>query len=195
MAAGNGFTVIVNVCTGPTQLLAVGVTVNTPVVATVPVFVAVNDAIELPLPLDNAPIVGLLFVHVNVVPVTFDVNTSVLVFWLLHTVCAVGVTVIIGVGFTVMVNVCTGPGQLLAVGVTVNIPLVGAEPVLVAVNEAIADPLPLKPMPIVELLFVQVYVVAPVKFTVDVFALLQTVWEVGVTVTVGVAFIVIVVVV
>ena len=75
---------------------------------------------------------------------------------LLHTVCAVGVTDIIGVGFTDMVKVCTGPTQLLAVGVTVNTPAVWEDPVLVAVNEAIAEPLPLAPIPIVTLLFAQV---------------------------------------
>ena len=72
---------------------------------------------------------------------------------LLHTVCEVGVTVITGVGLTVIVNVRVGPTQLLAVGVTVNTPLVDVAPVLVAVKEAIADPLPVAPIPIVVLLF------------------------------------------
>jgi len=90
------------------------------------------------------------------VPKTFDVNTCVLVFALLHTVWAVGVTVIIGVGFTVMVKVSTGPRQALAWGVTVNTPEVGAEPVLVAVNDAIVEPLPDAPIPIVTLLLFQV---------------------------------------
>jgi hypothetical protein len=43
--------------------------------------------------------------------------------------------------------------QVAAVGVTVNTPLVALAPVLVAVNEAIAEPLPLAPIPIVVLLF------------------------------------------
>ena len=61
---GVGFTDMLNVCTGPTQLAAVGVTVNTPVVCDVPVLVAVNEVIRLPLPLAPIPIVTLLFAHV-----------------------------------------------------------------------------------------------------------------------------------
>jgi hypothetical protein len=61
---GTDVTVIVNVLVGPTQLLAVGVTVNTPEEADVPVLVAVNDAIEPPDPLTPIPIVVLLFAHV-----------------------------------------------------------------------------------------------------------------------------------
>jgi len=68
--------------------------------------------------------------------------------------CAVNVTV--GNGFTVIVNVCTGPRQALACGVTVNTPLIGVDPVLVAVKEATAVPLPDAPMPIVVLLLFQV---------------------------------------
>jgi len=76
VTTGNGLTVIVNVCTGPGQLLAVGVTVNTPIFVTVGA-VAVNDAIALPLPDAPIPIVVLLLFQVNVVPVTLEVNTSV----------------------------------------------------------------------------------------------------------------------
>ena len=43
---------------------------NTPLVATAPVFVAVNDVIELPLPVAPMPIVVLLLAQVKVVPVT-----------------------------------------------------------------------------------------------------------------------------
>ena len=74
---------------------------------------------------------------------------------LLHTVWLVGDTVITGVGFTFMVNVCTGPGQLLAVGVTVKAPAVGVVPVLVAVNELIRLPTPDPSTPIVGLLLIQ----------------------------------------
>ena len=73
----------------------------------------------------------------------------------LHTVCAVGVTVIIGVGFTFMVKVCTGPGQLLAVGVTVKLPLICVVPVLVVVKLGILEPEPDDNMPIAGLLLVQ----------------------------------------
>ena len=85
-----------------------------------------------------------------------DENISAEVLALLHTVWAVGVTDMIGVGFTDMLKVWTGPTQLLAVGVTVNTPVVCVVPVLVAVNDAIADPLPLALIPIVTLLFAHV---------------------------------------
>lgn len=68
----------------------------------------------------------------------------------------VGVTVIIGVGSTVMVKFCAGPGQPFAVGVTVKLPAIGAVPVFVAVNEPMEPPLPELLMPILKLLFVQV---------------------------------------
>jgi hypothetical protein len=151
-----GVTDIENVCTGPTQLLAVGVTVNTPVAVTDPVFVPVNKGIKLPLPDAPMPIVTLLLFQVYVVPLTFDENTSGEVLALLHIDCDVGVTDMIGVGFTFTVNVFVAPTQLLAVGVTVKIPLVCALPVLVAVNDAIALPLPDAPIPIVILLLFHV---------------------------------------
>ena len=85
-----------------------------------------------------------------------EVKVSVAVNCPLHTVCAVGVTVMIGVGATDIVNVCTGPTQLLAVGVTVNTPLIIVEPELVAVNDGINAPLPLDNTPIAGLLLFQV---------------------------------------
>jgi hypothetical protein len=106
---GVGFTLIVNVCTGPRQALACGVTVNTPLVGAVPVLVAVNEAMLLPLPLAPMPIVVLLLAQVKVVPVTLLVNNSVLVFALLHIVCDVGLTDMIGVGFTLIVKVVEAP--------------------------------------------------------------------------------------
>ena len=54
-----------------------------------------------------------------------------------------------------MVNVCIGPGQLLAVGVTVKLPAIGVLPVLVAVNEAKVGPVPVANAPIAGLLLVQ----------------------------------------
>jgi hypothetical protein len=63
--------------------------------------VAVKDAIELPDPLAPIPIEGLLLLHTNVVPDTLLLNIWVLVLALLQTLWDVGVTVIIGVAFTV----------------------------------------------------------------------------------------------
>jgi hypothetical protein len=188
---GTGFTLITKVLCGPKQPLACGVTVKVPIAGMVPVFVPVKEAIALPLPLAPIPIVVLLFAQVKVVPVTLLVNSSVLVFALLHTVCDVGLTDMIGVGFTFTVNVCTGPKHALACGVTVNTPLVGAVPVLVAVNDDIALPEPLAPIPIVVLLLAHVKVV-PVTLLVNnsvlVFALLHTVCDVGDTDMIGVGF-------
>ena len=74
---------------------------------------------------------------------------------LLHTVTLAGTTAT-GVGDTLTVNSCTAPGQVAAVGVTVNTPVVVAEPPLVAVKDARAAPEPEAPMPIVVLLLAQV---------------------------------------
>jgi hypothetical protein len=60
----DGLTVIIKGCTEPTQPLAIGVTENTPLVAVAPVFVAVNGAIDDPLPLAAIPIAVLSLFHV-----------------------------------------------------------------------------------------------------------------------------------
>ena len=53
---GVGLTVMLNDCCGPTQEFAVGVTKNDPLIAEVPLFVAVNEGIELPGPENKIPI-------------------------------------------------------------------------------------------------------------------------------------------
>ena len=60
---------IVSVDGGPVQPFAVGVTVIVAVIGEVVALVAVNEGI-LPEPLAARPIDVLLFVHVNVVPLT-----------------------------------------------------------------------------------------------------------------------------
>jgi hypothetical protein len=69
----------------------------------------------------------------------------------------------VGVGFTVIVNVCAGPGQstdpLLKEGVTVIVADMGEVPVFVAVNAK--GPVPSVPRPMAVLLFVQEKVVVP----------------------------------
>jgi hypothetical protein len=62
--------------------------------------------------------------------------------------------VTVGVGFTVIVNVCAKPVHPLAIGVTVIIPEIGAAPAFVPVNTGIL-PVPDAPSPIAALLFVQ----------------------------------------
>ena len=63
-AIGVGDTLTVNSCAAPTQVAAVGVTVNTPVVVVAPVFVAVKEARDAPAPDAPIPIVVLLLAHV-----------------------------------------------------------------------------------------------------------------------------------
>ena len=81
-----------------------------------------------------------------------------------------------GVGFTVSIKLCEGPGHPLAAGVTVMVAVTGALVRLIAVKEG-KFPLPLAARPIEGLLFVQlkpVPLTAPVKLTVLVMAPLHT---------------------
>ena len=71
----------------------------------------------------------------------------------LHTVAFAG-CVTVGVGFTVIVNVLDGPGQVSAVGVTVIVATTGDEVTFDAVKDAIS-PVPLAARPIDVVLFVQ----------------------------------------
>jgi len=64
----------------------------------------------------------------------------------------------LGVGLTVIVNVCAAPGHPAADGVTVIVAVTGALVKLIAVNAGIF-PLPLAAKPIAVLLFVQLKVV------------------------------------
>ena len=64
----------------------------------------------------------------------------------LHFICGV-IAATVGVGFTVMEKVPTGPGQLFAVGVTVNIPTIGLDVEFVNIVLEIV-PLPLAAIPI-----------------------------------------------
>jgi hypothetical protein len=61
---GVGDTLTVNNCTAPTHVAAVGATVNTPVVAVAPVFVATKEDKEEPAPDAPTPIVVLLLAQV-----------------------------------------------------------------------------------------------------------------------------------
>ena len=59
---GAGFTIIVKLCRLPVQPLATGVAVMVAVVATVPLFKAVNEPI-VPVPIVASPMLPLLFVQ------------------------------------------------------------------------------------------------------------------------------------
>ena len=71
----------------------------------------------------------------------------------LHTVCVVGVTFIVGVGDTLTVNDLTAPGHDVAVGVTAITATAVTVPVLMAVNDGIGFdvPEPPNPMDVLEL--------------------------------------------
>ena len=63
VSIGVGDTLTVNSCTAPTQVAAVGVTVNMPVAVTVPLLIPVKEAREDPAPDAPMPIVVLLLAH------------------------------------------------------------------------------------------------------------------------------------
>ena len=187
VSIGVGFTVTVKLCVVPTQVAAVGVTAMIAVVATEPVFTAVNDAI-LPAPEFTRPIVVLLFVHAYVVPATVLLKLNAPAVLLLQKVWLAG-TVSIGVGFTVTVKLWVVPTQVAAVGVTAMIAVVATEPLFTAVKAAIL-PAPEFTRPIVVLLFVHAYVVPAtvlLKLNAPAVLLLQKVWLAG-TVSIGVGF-------
>lgn len=101
----------------------------------------VNEVIS-PFPLVASPMPAFEFVQLNVVPVTLklDDNVMVLVLDPTHSVwLPIGLTV--GVGFTVMVNVCGVPVHvdpaLVNDGVTVIVEDIGEFVVLVATNDGI----------------------------------------------------------
>jgi hypothetical protein len=92
--------------------------------------------------------------------------------------CDVGVTLITGVGLTVIVNVWTGPVHPLADGVTANTAYTGVVPVFTPAKAGMVFVVPLAvAKPIAVLLFVQLYVVPAsglVNVIAVVFVVLQT---------------------
>jgi len=88
------------------------------------------------------------------VPATVGVKVIAVMGLLLQIVCVAGFTVTVGIGFTVMVAICTVPVQPLAVGTTVMVSSIGALVGLSAVNELILV-VPVAPRLILVLLFVQ----------------------------------------
>jgi hypothetical protein len=149
---GVGFTKMVKVMGAPGQPLALGVTVMVAVTGALVVLVALKLAM-LPFPLAARPMDGVLFVQLYVVPATGPLKLTAVVGLPLHNTW-LATAFATGVGFTVIVKVRTGPGQPLALGVTVMVAVIGALVVLVAVKLAILPfPLAAKPMDVV--LFVQ----------------------------------------
>ncbi len=119
----------------------------------VPVLMAVNAGI-FPDPLEAIPIVALELVQVKVPPVGVLVKLVAATTPVLQTVTLAG-TVAVGIGLTVMVKVEAVPVQPFKTGVTVIVPVIGVEPLFVAVKEGIF-PVPLDANPILVLEFVHV---------------------------------------
>lgn len=155
-----GFTVMVNVLLAPLQvippLVNVGVMVMVAVTGALVALMAVNDGIVL-VPLAARPIDGLLLVQLYTVPATGPAMVTAVVAAPAHNVWLATV-VTAGVGFTVMVNVTGVPVQvvalLLKVGVTVMVAVCTTAVALVATKLAIL-PVPLEPRPMLVLLLVQ----------------------------------------
>ena len=101
-AIGDGSTVIVKFCESPIHPFAEGVTVIVAVSATEVVLTAAKDVIS-PVPVLASPMLGLLFVHSYVVPVTEPVKDTGLVASVLHKVWS-GIMETPGVGFTDIVK-------------------------------------------------------------------------------------------
>ena len=130
------------------------------VTVTGPLVVLVKLPLILPVPLAAMPVAVavLSLVQLNTVPGTVPEFTMVVMVAAEQIVCDAGAAVAFGVGFTVMLKLLGVPVQLtpplVNVGVTVMVPLMGAVPLLVAVNVGNELPVPLPPNPMVILLLV-----------------------------------------
>ena len=151
-----------------------------------------------PVPLAARPIGEVaLFTQVNTVPDTGPVKVTAVVVDPLHTVWLAGTGSTVGVGFTVITYVVTGPTQPAAVGVMETVAKIGTTPVLVAVKAGMVPgmlPVPLAPKPTAVLLFVQAKVVpatGPVTAVEGAPSVLQYIWS-AIASTVGVGLTVIV---
>jgi hypothetical protein len=163
---GNGFTITVAVIGVPGQLLAVGVIVNVTVTGALVVFV--NAPLISPEPLAAIPVtVPVLFlVQLKIVPLTLPVNAIVVMGKPEQIVCDEGVATAFGVGFTKTVAVMGVPGQLLAVGVIVNVTVIGA--LVVFVNAPLISPEPLAAIPVtVPVLFLTQLKIVPLTLPVN----------------------------
>lgn len=124
-----------------------GVTVMVATAGTLPLLIAAND-VMLPVPLPARPMLVLLFVQLNAVAV--PVKLTAVVFDPLHNTWLV-ITATVGVGCTVIVNVCGVPAQVtepkVYLGVTVIVAITGLVPALVTAKAAML-PLPLVASPI-----------------------------------------------
>ena len=135
----------VAVIAAPGQPFAVGMIVN--VTVTGELVVLVSEPKILPLPEAAMPVtVAILsLVQLNTVPLTAP-DKAIVAIGPEQIVCEGGVATAFGVGLTNTVAVIAAPGQLLAVGVIVNVTVTGA--LVVLVNEPKILPLPEAAMPV-----------------------------------------------
>ena len=148
-ATGVGFTSTVAVIGAPGQPFAVGVIVNVTVIgATV---VLVKAPLISPEPLAAMPVtVTLLFlVQLKVIPVEEEESTIVVIVVAEQMVCEAGAATAFGVGFTRTVAEIGVPGQPFAVGVIVNVTVIGAA--VVFVKAPVIFPEPLAAIPVTEM--------------------------------------------
>ena len=145
-AFGVGFTNTVAVIGAPVQPLAVGVIVKVTVIGAL--VVLVNAPLIFPLPLAAIPVTEtvLSLVQLKVVPETAPDNTIVVMVLAEQMVCDAGVATAFGIGFTSTVAVIALPAHPLAVGVIVNVTVIGA--LVVFVNAPLIFPLPLAAIPV-----------------------------------------------
>lgn len=142
-----GYTSTVAVVVEPGHPFAVVVMVNVTITDALVVLVSV-PFIGVPEPLAAIPmtVAVLSLVQEKVVPATPLINTMGVIADALQMDWLDGVATAFGVGLTSTVAVIAAPGQLLAVGVIVNVTVNGA--LVVLVNEPLMLPAPLAAIPV-----------------------------------------------
>lgn len=153
-AFGVGLTSTVAVIGVPGQLLAVGVMVKVTVIGAL--VVLVKAPLMLPAPLAAIPVTvaTLSRVQLKVVPFTLPAKTMVVMLLPEQMVCAAGVAVAFGVGFTTTVAVMGSPVQVGVEGIIVKVTVTGA--LVVLVNAPLILPNPEAAIPVTETVLLRV---------------------------------------
>ena len=127
------------------------------VTVTAELVVFVKLPVILPEPLSAIPVteVALSRVQLNTVPLILPVSSIVVMDEPEQMVCEAGAATALGVGSTITVAVIGEPTQPLALGVIVNVTVIGALVVLVKVPVIVPDPLAAMPVTEVALSLVQ----------------------------------------
>jgi hypothetical protein len=191
VAVGAGRTTTVAVIGLPGQPFAVGVMVKETVMGAL--VKLINAPLISPEPLAAIPVtVTVLFlVQLKVTPVVVLESTIVVIVVAEQLVCEAGMATTTGVGFTSTVAVIGVPGQPFAVGVIVNVTVMGAA--VVFVKAPLISPVPLAAMPVIGtvLSLVQLKVTPEVVLESSIVVIVaaeQMVCEDGVAIATGVGF-------